>query len=155
MLIHVHLTFDLLNILHLPTKKKSPDDSKLPKVHQNLILKFINFSSAQPIFEKTSYRTQITEEDDRALPKRVLKVRDYFIKYSLQWVLCYSFVRVREVLWCWWCWKEREDNKLMMNFYNFKDYEWFSGFWIFCVDNKNIAVLYTDTNLRKFPTEIG
>lgn len=30
-----------------------------------------------PIFEKTSYRTQITEEDDRALPKRVLKVSNF------------------------------------------------------------------------------
>jgi hypothetical protein len=27
-----------------------------------------------PIFEKTAYRAQITEEDDRALPKRVLQV---------------------------------------------------------------------------------
>lgn len=27
-----------------------------------------------PIFEKTSYRTQITEEDDRGLPKKVMKV---------------------------------------------------------------------------------
>ena len=27
-----------------------------------------------PIFEKTSYKTQITEEDDRGLPKKVLKV---------------------------------------------------------------------------------
>ena len=27
-----------------------------------------------PVFEKALYRTQITEEDDRALPKRVLKV---------------------------------------------------------------------------------
>uniref|UniRef100_A0A182NBN4 Cadherin domain-containing protein n=1 Tax=Anopheles dirus TaxID=7168 RepID=A0A182NBN4_9DIPT len=27
-----------------------------------------------PVFEKSSYRTQITEEDDRGLPKRVLRV---------------------------------------------------------------------------------
>lgn len=27
-----------------------------------------------PIFDKTSYRTQITEEDDRGLPKKVMKV---------------------------------------------------------------------------------
>uniref|UniRef100_A0A182UJ36 Cadherin domain-containing protein n=1 Tax=Anopheles melas TaxID=34690 RepID=A0A182UJ36_9DIPT len=26
-----------------------------------------------PVFEKSSYRTQITEEDDRGLPKRVLQ----------------------------------------------------------------------------------
>ena len=27
-----------------------------------------------PVFEKSSYSTQITEEDNRALPKRVLRV---------------------------------------------------------------------------------
>jgi len=32
-----------------------------------------------PIFEKTSYRATITEEDDRALPKRVLKVREALV----------------------------------------------------------------------------
>lgn len=34
----------------------------------------LDVNDNSPIFEKTSYRTQITEEDDRALPKRVLKV---------------------------------------------------------------------------------
>lgn len=29
-----------------------------------------------PVFERPTYRTQITEEDDRNLPKRVLQVRD-------------------------------------------------------------------------------
>lgn len=28
-----------------------------------------------PVFERPTYRTQITEEDDRNLPKRVLQVR--------------------------------------------------------------------------------
>lgn len=32
-----------------------------------------------PIFDKTSYRTQITEEDDRGLPKKVLKVFMLFL----------------------------------------------------------------------------
>jgi hypothetical protein len=27
-----------------------------------------------PVFEKPSYRTQITEEDERGLPKRIMKV---------------------------------------------------------------------------------
>uniref|UniRef100_A0A182Q093 Cadherin domain-containing protein n=1 Tax=Anopheles farauti TaxID=69004 RepID=A0A182Q093_9DIPT len=30
-----------------------------------------------PVFEKSSYRTQITEEDDRGLPKRVLRKSNY------------------------------------------------------------------------------
>lgn len=29
-----------------------------------------------PVFERPTYRTQITEEDDRNLPKRVLQVDD-------------------------------------------------------------------------------
>jgi hypothetical protein len=37
-----------------------------------IIVRDVNDNS--PIFEKTSYKTQITEEDDRGLPKRVLKV---------------------------------------------------------------------------------
>jgi hypothetical protein len=32
-----------------------------------------------PVFERPTYRTQITEEDDRNLPKRVLQV---FVKYQ-------------------------------------------------------------------------
>lgn len=34
-----------------------------------------------PVFERPTYRTQITEEDDRNLPKRVLQV-------SLQIIVC-------------------------------------------------------------------
>lgn len=36
-----------------------------------------------PVFERPTYRTQITEEDDRNLPKRVLQVNNYaiFIPY--------------------------------------------------------------------------
>lgn len=44
------------------------------KYFHNFLSCFFFSKFSQPIFEKTSYRTQITEEDDRALPKRVLKV---------------------------------------------------------------------------------
>lgn len=33
-----------------------------------------------PVFERPTYRTQITEEDDRNLPKRVLQVINEIIK---------------------------------------------------------------------------
>lgn len=33
--------------------------------------------SNPPVFERPTYRTQITEEDDRNLPKRVLQVNEY------------------------------------------------------------------------------
>lgn len=47
-----------------------------------------------PIFEKTSYRTQITEEDDRALPKRVLKV---------SWIVEASLCAAERLeIACWW-----------------------------------------------------
>lgn len=35
-----------------------------------------------PVFERPTYRTQITEEDDRNLPKRVLQV--HFISINIK-----------------------------------------------------------------------
>lgn len=43
--------------------------------YTTVVINIRDVNDNSPIFEKTSYRTQITEEDDRALPKRVLKVR--------------------------------------------------------------------------------
>lgn len=37
-----------------------------------------------PVFERPTYRTQITEEDDRNLPKRVLQVIEDFSSFVLQ-----------------------------------------------------------------------
>lgn len=34
-----------------------------------------------PVFERPTYRTQITEEDDRNLPKRVLQVIEDFLLF--------------------------------------------------------------------------
>jgi hypothetical protein len=45
--------------------------------YTTVVINIRDINDNSPIFEKTSYRTQITEEDDRALPKRVLKVRKY------------------------------------------------------------------------------
>lgn len=42
--------------------------------YTTVVINVKDVNDNSPIFEKTSYRTQITEEDDRALPKRVLKV---------------------------------------------------------------------------------
>uniref|UniRef100_A0A182MQT4 Cadherin domain-containing protein n=1 Tax=Anopheles culicifacies TaxID=139723 RepID=A0A182MQT4_9DIPT len=44
-----------------------------------------------PVFEKSSYRTQITEEDDRGLPKRVLRV-------STDWDPLFLFVKDKSKL---------------------------------------------------------
>lgn len=43
--------------------------------YTTVVINIRDINDNSPIFEKTSYRTQITEEDDRALPKRVLKVK--------------------------------------------------------------------------------
>lgn len=50
--------------------------------YTTVVINIRDVNDNSPIFEKTSYRTQITEEDDRALPKRVLKVK-LIIKYLL------------------------------------------------------------------------
>ena len=36
-----------------------------------------------PVFDRPTYETQITEEDDRNLPKRVLKVLNVVVLFSL------------------------------------------------------------------------
>ena len=36
-----------------------------------------------PVFDRPTYETQITEEDDRNLPKRVLKVHNDLVWFSL------------------------------------------------------------------------
>lgn len=44
--------------------------------YTTVVINIRDVNDNSPIFEKTSYRTQITEEDDRGLPKRVLKVKN-------------------------------------------------------------------------------
>lgn len=39
-----------------------------------------------PVFDRPTYETQITEEDDRGLPKRVLQVRAAFTTYLVLFV---------------------------------------------------------------------
>lgn len=45
------------------------------------MLYYVTYSNP-PVFERPTYRTQITEEDDRNLPKRVLQV--IFVATNLQ-----------------------------------------------------------------------
>ena len=45
-----------------------------------------------PVFDRPTYETQITEEDDRNLPKRVLKVQNVLVWCSLFGVLIFCFV---------------------------------------------------------------
>ena len=42
-----------------------------------------------PVFDRPTYETQITEEDDRNLPKRVLKVKE-----ACSFVWCFSLVEI-------------------------------------------------------------
>ena len=49
-----------------------------------------------PVFDRPTYETQITEEDDRNLPKRVLKVQNVSVWFSLFGVLKFCFVDCRK-----------------------------------------------------------
>lgn len=46
-----------------------------------------------PVFERPTYRTQITEEDDRNLPKRVLQVQHMNLALSLAFCILWSIWR--------------------------------------------------------------
>ena len=48
--------------------------------YTTVVINIVDSNDNSPIFEKSSYRTQITEEDDRGLPKRVMKVNLMFFK---------------------------------------------------------------------------
>lgn len=45
-----------------------------------------------PVFERPTYRTQITEEDDRNLPKRVLQVILMSFFFLLEFLFCFVFL---------------------------------------------------------------
>lgn len=65
------LSFSLLS-LQYELRVTASDNFK--ENYTTVVINVKDVNDNSPIFEKTSYRTQITEEDDRALPKRVLKV---------------------------------------------------------------------------------
>uniref|UniRef100_A0A182VGY6 Cadherin domain-containing protein n=1 Tax=Anopheles merus TaxID=30066 RepID=A0A182VGY6_ANOME len=44
--------------------------------YTTVLINVLDVNDNSPVFEKSSYRTQITEEDDRGLPKRVLRVSE-------------------------------------------------------------------------------
>lgn len=43
--------------------------------YATLVVRVLDVNDNPPVFEKSSYRTQVTEEDDRNLPKRILQVK--------------------------------------------------------------------------------
>lgn len=47
----------------------------LKENHTIVVIHVKDVNDNPPVFERPTYRTQITEEDDRNLPKRVLQVR--------------------------------------------------------------------------------
>lgn len=65
-------TFYLYVSLQYELRVTASDNFK--ENYTTVVINVKDVNDNSPIFEKTSYRTQITEEDDRALPKRVLKV---------------------------------------------------------------------------------
>lgn len=59
-----------------------------------------------PVFDRPTYETQITEEDDRNLPKRVLKVAKY-LTFCVVWcfvspVLCSHYVDCYDFIFDTW-----------------------------------------------------
>lgn len=50
----------------------------LKENHTIVVIHVKDVNDNPPVFERPTYRTQITEEDDRNLPKRVLQVRRAF-----------------------------------------------------------------------------
>jgi hypothetical protein len=46
----------------------------LKENHTTVVIHVKDVNDNPPVFERPTYRTQITEEDDRNLPKRVLQV---------------------------------------------------------------------------------
>lgn len=55
-----------------------------------------------PVFERPTYRTQITEEDDRNLPKRVLQVNTCLVSQCLMAVQAWTLLQMHpSFAWHW------------------------------------------------------
>lgn len=55
----------------------------LKENYTTVIIHVKDVNDNPPVFERPTYRTQITEEDDRNLPKRVLQVNEW---NEMQWI---------------------------------------------------------------------
>jgi hypothetical protein len=69
----------------------------LKENHTTVVIHVKDVNDNPPVFERPTYRTQITEEDDRNLPKRVLQVlhRLLLISPHHHAVLIFSVVAAR------------------------------------------------------------
>lgn len=80
--LHVSLLFSglLLSITHSINRwqyeLKLAASDNLKENYTTVVIHVKDVNDNPPVFERPTYRTQITEEDDRNLPKRVLQVRD-------------------------------------------------------------------------------
>lgn len=54
----------------------------LKENHTIVVIHVKDVNDNPPVFERPTYRTQITEEDDRNLPKRVLQVRRVYLVHK-------------------------------------------------------------------------
>lgn len=66
--------FLLLFITFLQYELRLTASDSYKENYTTVLINIKDVNDNPPVFEKSSYRTQITEEDDRGLPKRVLKV---------------------------------------------------------------------------------
>lgn len=70
-----HLTFFVSTISFLKySLELSVTDGEFTS-YATLVVKVTDVNDNPPVFERSSYRTQITEEDDRNLPRRILQVK--------------------------------------------------------------------------------
>lgn len=64
-----------MNIERQQYELKLAASDNLKENYTTVVIHVKDVNDNPPVFERPTYRTQITEEDDRNLPKRVLQVR--------------------------------------------------------------------------------
>ena len=69
-----HFGTDTLTFAHLQYELRLVASDNLNENYTKIVIHVNDVNDNPPVFDRPTYETQITEEDDRNLPKRVLKV---------------------------------------------------------------------------------
>ena len=69
-----HFEIETLTFDHLQYELRLVASDNLNENYTKIVIHVNDVNDNPPVFDRPTYETQITEEDDRNLPKRVLKV---------------------------------------------------------------------------------
>jgi hypothetical protein len=79
-----------MNLLQFKLRLVASDN--LNENYTTVIIHINDVNDNPPTFDRPTYETQITEEDDRHVPKRILQVKKTIDKKSINFIRKHSFI---------------------------------------------------------------